>query len=130
VTKIGVPKSLSNHSYLYIFIAGFLGGLAALLTPCLFPMIPMTVSFFTKRSKTKAQGLRNAFTYALSIVAIYVLLGFGVSKIFGIDALNAISTNVWFNLIFFALLLIFAASFFGAFEITMPSFLVNKVYKQ
>ena len=93
-------------------------------------MIPMTVSFFTKRSKTRAQGLRNAFTYALSIVAIYVLLGFGVSKIFGIDALNALSTNVWFNLIFFALLLIFAASFLGAFEITMPSALVNKVDKQ
>jgi len=130
VAKTESSKSLSNHSYLYIFIAGFLGGLAALLTPCVFPMIPMTVSFFTKRSKTRAQGLRNAFTYALSIVAIYVLLGFGVSKIFGIDALNALSTNVWFNLIFFALLLIFAASFFGAFEITMPSALVNKVDKQ
>lgn len=123
-------KLLSQHSYLYIFIAGFLAGLAALLTPCVFPMIPMTVSFFTKRSKTRAQGLRNAFTYALSIVAIYVLLGFGVSKIFGIDALNSLSTNVWFNLIFFALLLVFAASFFGAFEITLPSSFVNKVDKQ
>ena len=123
-------KPLSQHSYLYIFIAGFLAGLAALLTPCVFPMIPMTVSFFTKRSKTRAQGLRNAFTYALSIVAIYVLLGFGVSKIFGIDALNSLSTNVWFNLIFFALLLVFAASFFGAFEITLPSSFVNKVDSQ
>lgn len=120
-------KPLSQHSYLYIFIAGSLAGLAALLTPCVFPMIPMTVSFFTKRSKTRAQGLRNAFTYALSIVAIYVLLGFGVSKIFGIDALNSLSTNVWFNLIFFVLLLVFAASFFGAFEITLSSSFVNKV---
>lgn len=123
-------KPLSQHSYLYIFIAGFFAGLAALLTPCVFPMIPMTVSFFTKRSKTRAQGLRNAFTYALSIIAIYVLLGFGVSKLFGIDALNSLSTNVWFNLIFFALLLVFAASFFGAFEITLPSSFVNKVDSQ
>ncbi|MDP3665235.1 MAG: cytochrome c biogenesis protein CcdA, partial [Sediminibacterium sp.] len=123
-------KSLSQHSFLYIFIAGFLAGLAALLTPCVFPMIPMTVSFFTKRSKTRAQGLRNAFTYALSIIAIYVILGLGVSKIFGIDALNSLSTNVWFNLIFFVLLLIFAASFFGEFEITLPSSLINKVDKQ
>lgn len=123
-------KPLGQHSFLYIFVAGFLAGLAALLTPCVFPMIPMTVSFFTKRSKTRAQGLRNAFTYALSIIVIYVLLGFGVSKIFGIDALNSLSTNVWFNLIFFALLLVFAASFFGAFEITLPSSFVNKVDKQ
>lgn len=131
-TELKSPPNtlINNHSFLYIFLAGFLGGLAALLTPCVFPMIPMTVSFFTKRSKTKAQGIRNAFTYALSIIIIYVLLGFGVSKIFGIDALNALSTNVWFNFIFFILLLIFAASFFGAFEITMPSWLVNKVDKQ
>lgn len=133
VKAINVPikqKSISQHSFLYIFIAGFLAGLAALLTPCVFPMIPMTVSFFTKRSKTRAQGIRNAFTYALSIIVIYVLLGFGVSKIFGIDALNSLSTNVWFNLIFFVLLLVFAASFFGAFEITLPSSFVNKVDKQ
>lgn len=130
-TNVAVKqKSVSQHSFLYIFIAGFLAGLAALLTPCVFPMIPMTVSFFTKRSKTRAQGIRNAFTYALSIIVIYVLLGFGVSKIFGIDALNSLSTNVWFNLIFFALLLVFAASFFGAFEITLPSSFVNKVDKQ
>lgn len=121
---------LSKHSYLYIFLMGFLGGLAALLTPCVFPMIPMTVSFFTKRSKTRKDGLKNAFIYALSIVAIYVTLGFGVSKIFGIDALNALSTNVWFNLAFFILLIVFAASFFGAFEITLPSSFVNKVGAQ
>lgn len=126
----GIKKSLSQHSLFYIFIAGFLAGLAALLTPCVFPMIPMTVSFFTKRSKTRAQGFRNAITYALSIIAIYVLLGFGVSKIFGIDALNSLSTNMWFNLLFFILLLVFAASFFGAFEITLPSSIVNKVDRQ
>lgn len=123
-------KPLSKHSYLYIFIAGFLGGLAALLTPCVFPMIPMTVSFFTKRSKTRTEGFRNAFIYAVSIIAIYVTLGFGVSKIFGIDALNALSTNVWFNLAFFVLLVVFAASFFGAFEITLPSSVINKVGAQ
>ena len=129
-SKTAAAGSLIKHSYLYIFLAGFLAGFAALLTPCVFPMIPMTVSFFTKRSKSRAQGLRNAFTYALSIVAIYVALGFGVSKIFGIDALNSLSTNVWFNLIFFVLLVVFAASFFGAFEITLPSSIVNKVDKQ
>lgn len=123
-------KQLSKHSYLYIFLMGFLGGLAALLTPCVFPMIPMTVSFFTKRSKTRKEGLKNAFIYALSIVAIYVTLGFGVSKIFGVDALNALSTNVWFNLAFFILLIVFAASFLGAFEITLPSSFVNKVGAQ
>lgn len=128
--KTEKPKSLGQRSFLYIFLAGFLAGFAALLTPCVFPMIPMTVSFFTKKSKTRAQGLRNALTYAVSIVAIYVILGFGVSKIFGIDALNSLSTNVWFNLIFFALLLVFAASFFGSFEITLPSSFVNKVDEQ
>jgi thiol:disulfide interchange protein DsbD len=130
ITKPQKSNSLSDHSYFYIFFAGFLGGLAALLTPCVFPMIPMTVGFFTKRSKTRAHGIRNAFSYSLSIVVIYVLLGLGVSKLFGIDALNGLSTNVWFNLIFFILLLVFASSFFGAFEITMPSSLVNKVDKQ
>lgn len=129
-TESKTTKSLGQESFMFIFIAGFLAGLAALLTPCVFPMIPMTVSFFTKHSKTKAQGIRNAFTYALSIIIIYVLLGFGVSKIFGIDALNALSTNLWFNLIFFILLLIFAASFFGAFEITLPTSFVNKIDKQ
>jgi thiol:disulfide interchange protein len=109
-----------------IFIAGFLGGLLALLTPCVFPMIPLTVSFFTKQSKNKAKGVANAIIYGLSIIAIYVLLGFGVTKIFGADALNALSTNVWFNLSFFVLLVVFAASFLGAFEIRMPSSWINK----
>lgn len=110
-----------------IFAAGFLGGLAALLTPCVFPMIPMTVSFFTKQSKTRAKGIANAITYAISIIVIYVILGIGVSAIFGVDALNALSTNVWFNLFFFILLIVFAISFFGAFEIVLPSSFVNKI---
>lgn len=126
----GVYEKSDNKSYLYIFFAGFLAGLAALLTPCVFPLIPMTVSFFTKKSKTRLQGLRNALIYAISIVVIYVTLGFGVSKIFGIDALNALSTNVWFNLLFFILLVVFAASFLGAFDINLPSSLINKVDAQ
>lgn len=104
-----------------IFLVAFLSGFAALLTPCVFPMIPMTVSFFTKQSKSRAAGIRNAIFYGVSIVVIYVLLGTLVTVIFGADALNALSTNVWFNLIFFILLLVFAFSFMGAFEIVLPS---------
>ena len=113
-----------------IFFLSFLGGFAALLTPCVFPMIPMTVSFFTKQSKTKAKGISNAIIYGLFIIGIYTLLGFAVTVIFGADALNALSTNVWFNLSFFFLLIIFAISFLGAFEITLPSSFVNKVDQQ
>lgn len=112
-----------------IFVMGFLGGLAALLTPCVFPMIPMTVSFFTKQSKTKAQGIRNAIIYAVSIIVIYVALGLGVTLIFGAGALNALSTNVWFNLAFFLLLVVFGASFLGAFEISLPTSWINKADK-
>ncbi len=115
---------------LSIFIIAFLSGFAALLTPCVFPMIPMTVSFFTKQSKSKAAGIRNAIIYGLSIIIIYVLLGILVSAIFGADALNALSTNVWFNIAFFLILLIFAASFLGAFEITLPSSWGTKVDAQ
>lgn len=115
----------SEESYWAIFLLAFGGGLAALLTPCVFPMIPMTVSFFTKQSATKAAGIRNAITYGISIIAIYVFLGVAVSAIFGASALNELSTNVWFNIFFFLLLVIFAASFFGAFEIVMPSSWVN-----
>lgn len=111
----------SNKSLLTIFIIAFFSGFAALLTPCVFPMIPMTVSFFTKQSKSKAEGVKNAVIYGLSIVIIYVLLGLLVSAVFGADALNALSTNVWFNVIFFFLLVIFAVSFLGAFEIVLPS---------
>ena len=119
--------STQNRSILAIFILGFLAGLAALLTPCVFPMIPMTVSFFTKRSKTRAEGIRNAFTYAFSIIIIYVALGLGVTLLFGVDALNSLSTNVYMNLFFFALLIVFAVSFLGAFEIVLPSSFVNKM---
>jgi thiol:disulfide interchange protein len=115
-----------DRSWIGIFIAGFLGGLLALLTPCVFPMLPLTVSFFTKKSKTKAKGISNALIYGLSIILIYVSLGFLVTVTFGADALNALSTNVWFNLFFFVLLVVFAISFLGAFEITLPSSWVNK----
>ena len=113
-----------------IFFIAFFSGFAALLTPCVFPMIPMTVSFFTKQSKSKGAGIRNAIIYGISIIAIYVLLGTGVTALFGADALNALSTNVWFNLVFFLLLLIFAVSFLGAFEIVLPSSWGTKIDKQ
>lgn len=109
-----------------IFILSFLSGFAALLTPCVFPMIPMTVSFFTKQSQSKAAGIRNAVLYGLSIIAIYVLLGTIITAIFGPSALNELSTNVWFNLLFFILLVVFAISFLGAFEITLPNSWLNK----
>ena len=115
---------------LSIFLIAFFSGFAALLTPCVFPMIPMTVSFFTKQSKNKAQGIRNAVFYGISIIAIYVILGSLVTAIFGADALNALSTNVWFNIIFFLLLVFFAASFLGAFEIMLPNSWANKVDRQ
>jgi thiol:disulfide interchange protein len=123
------PKS-EDKSLWTIFILAFLGGFAALLTPCVFPMIPMTVSFFTKQSKTKAQGIRNAIFYGISIIIIYVLLGTIVTAIFGADALNALSTNVYFNIIFFVLLVFFAASFLGAFEIMLPNSWANKIDSQ
>ncbi len=123
-------KKSSDRSLLGIFIIAFFSGFAALLTPCVFPMIPMTVSFFTKQSKSKAQGIKNAIIYGLSIVVIYVLLGSLVSAIFGADALNALSTNVWFNVVFFLLLIVFAVSFLGAFEITLPSSWGTKVDAQ
>jgi thiol:disulfide interchange protein DsbD len=119
------PKGLWS-----IFFIAFLSGFAALLTPCVFPMIPMTVSFFTKQSKTRAAGIRNAIIYGIAIIFIYVILGLLVTWIFGADALNALSTNVWFNLFFFLLLIIFAASFLGAFEIMLPNSWANKVDSQ
>jgi thiol:disulfide interchange protein len=120
-------QNADDGTYLGLFIAGFIGGLFALLTPCVFPMIPMTVSFFIKQSKTKAAGIRNAVIYAVSIIAIYISLGLGVTLIFGADAMNNLATNVWFNLAFFLLLMVFAFSFLGAFEITLPSSFVNKM---
>ncbi|WP_343586102.1 cytochrome c biogenesis protein CcdA [Flavobacterium sp.] len=123
-------KKTESRGLLTIFILAFLSGFAALLTPCVFPMIPMTVSFFTKQSKSKAAGIKNAMIYGISIVIIYVLLGSIVTAVFGADSLNALSTNVWFNLIFFILLVVFACSFLGAFEIVLPSSLANKVDSQ
>ncbi|KAF2516729.1 protein-disulfide reductase DsbD family protein [Flavobacterium foetidum] len=123
-------KKNEKRGLLSIFIIAFLSGFAALLTPCVFPMIPMTVSYFTKQSKTKAAGIRNAMIYGFSIVIIYVLLGSIVTAVFGADSLNALSTNVWFNLIFFILLVVFAISFLGAFEIMLPNALANKVDSQ
>ena len=127
--KTATPKKdkSADRSLLTIFIIAFFSGFAALLTPCVFPMIPMTVSFFTKQSKTRAKGIKNAIIYGLSIVVIYVLLGSLVSAVFGADALNALSTNVWFNIIFFLLLIVFAVSFLGAFEIMLPNSWANKV---
>lgn len=123
-------KKQKSKSLWTLFILSFFAGFAALLTPCVFPMIPMTVSFFTKQSKNKAVGIRNAILFGVSIVLLYVLLGTVVTSLFGADSLNALSTNVWFNLIFFALLVIFAVSFLGAFEITLPSSWGTKVDSQ
>lgn len=119
--KKSTESDTSNRGLWSIFILSFIGGFAALLTPCVFPMIPMTVSFFTKQSKNKAVGFRNAIIYGISIIAIYVILGTVVTAIFGADSLNALSTNVWFNLFFFLLLIVFAISFLGAFDIVLPS---------
>jgi thiol:disulfide interchange protein DsbD len=130
VTEIVTPKKADDRGLWTIFFLAFLGGFAALLTPCVFPMIPMTVSFFTKQSKNPAQGKRNAILYGISIIAIYVVLGLAITGIFGADALNALSTNAWFNVFFFLLLVIFAVSFLGAFEIMLPNSWANKVDKQ
>lgn len=122
--------SESKGSYWAIFIGGFIGGLLALLMPCLFPMIPLTVSFFTKQSKTRAQGIRNAILYGLSIIVIYTTIGFLVTIAAGPNALNAMSTGIFWNLLFFAIFIVFAISFLGAFEITLPSRFVNAMDKQ
>ena len=111
----------TDASWIYIFITGFLGGLVALFTPCVWPIIPMTVSFFLKKSEDRRKGIRDAWTYGASIVVIYVALGLAITLIFGASALNALSTNAIFNIFFFLMLVVFAASFFGAFEITLPS---------
>ncbi|MDY0988561.1 cytochrome c biogenesis protein CcdA [Flavobacterium sp. CFBP9031] len=128
--KEEIPAPAPSRSLWSIFFIAFLSGFAALLTPCVFPMIPMTVSFFTKQSKSRAKGIRNAIIYGFSIIAIYVILGLIVTKIFGADALNALSTDVWFNLIFFVILVVFATSFLGAFEIMLPNSWANKADQQ
>jgi len=121
-----IVESKSSKSFWGIFLAGFFGGFLALLTPCVFPMIPLTVSFFTKQSKTRAKGIANALIYGLSIVVIYVGLGFIITRALGPDALNALASNVWMNLAFFIIFFVFAISFLGAFEITLPSSWINK----
>jgi thiol:disulfide interchange protein DsbD len=121
------PESASDAGLWAVFIAGFLGGLIALLTPCVFPMIPLTVSFFTKQSGSRRAGVIKALGYGLSIILIYVTLGLTVTVFFGSDALNALASDIWFNLAFFVLLVVFGASFLGAFEITLPSSWVNKM---
>ena len=117
----------SNASILYIFIAGFVGGLIALVTPCVWPMIPMTVSFFLKQNKSKSKSVRTAIIYGTSIIVIYVALGLIVTSIFGASALNDLSTSALFNIIFFLLLVLFAVSFLGGFELTLPASWTNKM---
>ena len=124
---LGEEHTQGDMSWIYIFVTGFLGGLLALFTPCVWPIIPMTVSFFLKRSEDKKKGIRDAWTYGASIVVIYVALGLAITLIFGASALNALSTNAIFNILFFLMLVVFAASFFGAFEITLPSKWSNAV---
>lgn len=122
----GEGEAHTDKSYLGIFIAGVIGGFLALLTPCVFPMIPLTVSFFTKRSPNRKKGIANAVIYGISIILIYVSLGFLVTVTLGSDALNAMASNAFFNLAFFVIFFIFALSFFGAFELTLPASWVNK----
>lgn len=119
--------SAADTSWLFIFFAGFAGGLIALLTPCVWPMIPMTVSFFLKRTKDRKKAIRDAITYGLSIIVIYLVLGLLITGIFGASALNDLSTNAIFNIIFFLLLVLFAISFFGAFELVLPASWTNKL---
>ena len=119
--------STADRSYLFIFIAGFLGGLIALLTPCVWPMIPMTVSFFLKRTKSRKKAINDALLYGLSIIVIYLAMGLLITGIFGASALNNLSTHAVFNILFFVLLVVFAISFFGAFEFALPASWTTKI---
>ena len=123
----GSTGSTLSHSFWYIFIGGFLGGLLALLTPCVWPMIPLTVSFFLKKNVSRASSIRDAMLYGGSIIVIYLLLGLLITALFGASSLNALSTNAIFNIIFFAMLVVFAISFFGAFDIKLPDSWANKM---
>ena len=118
----GSPQTLWG-----IFIAGIVGGFAAFLMPCIYPMVPLTVSYFTKQSGTRTKGVVNALLYGLFIIVIYVALGMLVTLVFGASALNEAASSAWFNLLFFLIILVFAISFLGAFEITLPSRFVNKM---
>lgn len=117
----------SSRSWVYIFLMGLVGGFVALFTPCVWPIIPMTVSFFLKRTKDKKKGIRDAITYGVSIIVIYLALGLAITAIFGASSLNALATNAVFNIFFCLLLVVFALSFFGWFELTLPSSWTNKV---
>ncbi len=119
--------SATDTSWLFIFFAGFLGGIIALLTPCVWPMIPMTVSFFLKRTKDKKKAIRDAVMYGVAIIVIYLAMGLIITGLFGASALNDLSTNAVFNIIFFLLLVVFAISFFGAFEMVLPASWTNKL---
>ena len=119
--------SATDRAYIYIFITGFLGGLLALLTPCVWPMIPLTVSFFLKRAKNRKKAISDAMLYGFSIIAIYLAMGLVITAIFGASALNDMSTNAVFNILFFLLLVFFAISFFGAFELVLPSSWTTKM---
>ena len=130
VRAVAAAAPVAPVSLWVTFLTGLLGGFAAVLMPCIFPLLPMTVSFFTKRSGTRARGIRNALVYGLSIIVIYVALGLLITVVFGADALNNLATNGVFNFVFFLLLVVFAASFLGAFELTLPSSWVNKADTQ
>jgi len=127
IKSIPVPKKPISSSLWVIFLGGFLGGLAAFFMPCIYPMIPLTVSFFTKKSGSRAKGIEHAIIYGLSIILIYVALGLLITLIFGASALNEAASSATFNLLFFIILIVFAISFLGAFEITLPSSLVNQM---
>src|SRR5690606_2686 len=130
-SNVSVDASAEGKQSLWgIFIAGLLGGFAAFIMPCIFPMVPLTVSFFTKKGGSRAKGVSQALIYGLFIIVIYVALGMLITIAFGSDALNALSTNGVFNFLFFLILVVFAASFFGAFELTLPSSFVNKIDAQ
>ncbi len=120
-------ETKTQESFWGIFIAGFLGGLAAFFMPCIYPMIPLTVSFFTKRAGSRSKGIQSAIIYGISIIAVYVALGLLITLIFGASALNEAASSATFNLIFFVVLVVFAVSFLGAFDITLPASLVNKM---
>jgi len=127
-TAAGATKEAEKPKTLWqVFVAGLLGGFAALIMPCIYPLLPLTVSFFTKKAGSRSKGIAHSLIYGLSIIVIYVSLGFAVSLIFGSDALNELATSGVFNLFFFLMLVIFGISFLGAFEITLPSSLANKL---
>lgn len=123
----GETTAAADTSFWFLFFSGFVGGLLALLTPCVWPMIPMTVSFFLKRSNNRSRSIRDAIIYGLAIIIIYVGLGLLITAIFGASALNSLATNAVFNILFFALLVVFAISFFGAFELTLPASWTTKL---